>query len=166
MNTQTRNDHRRIIRSIWIGFGIGIALLVGLKAHGEDTAVIPDAPTPQRATTNETPKQHTVRMFALSSVAGAELGDVLTTEHCRTVPGCHEAILPQALANSPAGMTAFVAGKFLGEFILSNKLARRHPKLALVGDLLSSSLTWSTVGHNIAVQSGGPAKTAERKLGK
>jgi hypothetical protein len=63
-------------------------------------------------------------------------------------------------------MAGFAAGKVATEWYLSNKLARRHPKLASTADLLSGFATWSTVGHNIAVQMGRPPKTAERRLGK
>lgn len=143
-------DAHRMKRGLWIGLGAGALIIGAIAAHGQE---LPDAPKPQA---RKSAGENRARTFALYAVAAGRTGDLITTERCNHVAGCREGETGQAMADSYPAQAAFEAGATVAEWLISNHVAKRHPRIALVGDLLSGAAIWATVGHNLAVQSGRP----------
>ena len=98
----------------------------------------------------ETTLQHRVRWALLGAVAAARAFDWSSTQECLREPSeiCHEVMLPDAAARSKPELALIEAGALGTEVLLSNHLARRHPKLTIVGDALSLSAVLATDVHN------------------
>lgn len=115
-------------------------------------AQLPESPHPNL----ETPLEHKIRYAMLSSVAAGRYLDWKTTSECVRSYDCAEEILPQSLAKSKIGLAAFEAGMSAGEWWLSNRVAHRHPRIAIIMDGISSIAVNSTVIHNYVVLNSPP----------
>jgi hypothetical protein len=141
------------------GIAVGAAILAGATKLRADSVELVDAPRPQPVKTMETHAEHAGRIMVLSAVVAARFEDWRTTKRCNQLSGCHEAELPQAVAGSPWAMAGFEVGWAGAEILVSNKVAKRHPKIAFWGDVISGAAIWSTVGRNYAIQAGRPVAT-------
>lgn len=147
MSAASRKEGKILKRYAEVGFLLAMCCIGTARCQE-----IPEAPKPQVSI--ETPGQRQIRHMDLYGVAAARIGDWITTQQCMHTSTCHEAILPAALAKSGPGLALFEVGSFAGEWYASRKLARRHPKLALVVDGVSMLAISATVGHNAGILGG------------
>jgi hypothetical protein len=96
---------------------------------------IPDAPIPDL---------RLARYTVIGMNAVGDGFDYSSTRECIRIPHCREVELPKSFA-SGAGFPALIVGKLTLEVWLSNRVAHRHPRLALFGDILSCAGTNATV---------------------
>lgn len=131
---------------------VGAVIITHLLLANPLNAQLFDAPRP---VSHETKVEHRLRLTLLWGVGAARAADWQSTEHCLSwrdgQSTCHEAVLPQGLASSKAGLASFEALAWGLEFDLSRRMSWRHPKLALVGDAVSFASLATVVLHNYLV---------------
>lgn len=155
VSAQSRSEGKQIFRCLEIGAVLAIVMVSTARCQS-----VPDAPKPHVSI--ETPAERQIRHAELYGIAGARIGDWITTQRIMNTPGGHELILPSAVAKSGPGLAVAESAFFAAEWYGSGRLARRHPKLAIVIDGMSLVAVSVTVGHNAGQLSGHCATPGSR----
>jgi len=166
MSRQSRKETKSILHSLELGAVLALLAIGCSLAMAQD---LPSAPKPTKSI--ETSFQKEIRYSLLGEIALGRTADWISTQQCVRMAGiCHEAELPNAIAKSKPGLAVFELGMTGLEIWGSNKLARKHPKLAIFADTLSMVSITATVGHNYSVMAQGrkPEATSVKvfKIGK
>ena len=146
MSRQSRKETKSILHSLELGAVLALLAIGCFLAKAQD---LPNAPAASKRV--ETAFQRDIRYSLLGEIALGRTADWISTQQCMRTPGCREAELPQAIAKSKPGLAVFELGMTGLEIWGSNKLARKHPKLAIFADTLSMVSVTATVGHNYSV---------------
>lgn len=114
---------------------------------------LPDTPLVSQTKSNtvETRTQRYIRYEIILDTAAARAADWASTQQCLRTDGCHEAILPNALAHSKVGLALFETGMVGVQWWASNRLARRHPKWAMFADAAQFVAISATVNNNYRI---------------
>jgi len=164
MSRQSQKETKSIMHSLELGAVLALLAIGCSLALAQD---LPTAPKPTRSV--ETPFQRDIRFSLLGEVALSRAADWISTQQCvRMASICHEAELPNAIAKSKPGLVMFELGMTGLEVWGSNKLTRKHPKLAIFADTLSVVSITATVGYNYSVmaQDRKPVPATAIKIGK
>lgn len=130
-------------------FTLAVVLSCASVAYGSD---LPEAPEPFHGEVM-TP---TSLLLAGSVVASRAL-DWASTEECLRRAWCHEGELPNALVHSKPGLAAFEASMTaLGIFAQHEMEKHGHRKMAIVGQVVSSSMILGQDAYNYYVDKSYP----------
>lgn len=134
-----------------LSFTLAVVLSCAGVAHGAD---LPEAPAPFHGIVI-TP---TSLLLAGGLVASRAL-DWASTEECLRRSWCHEGELPNALVHSKPGLAAFeVSMAAVGIFAQHEIGKHGHRKLAIMGQVVSSSLILGQDAYNYYVDKSFPRR--------
>jgi len=146
---QSLPDQWAPMRIARLSFTLAVVLSCAGVAHGAD---LPEAPAPFHGVVI-TP---TSLLLAGGVVASRAL-DWASTEECLRRSWCHEGELPNALVHSKPGLAAFeVSMAGLGIFAQHEIGKHGHRKLAIMGQVVSSSLILGQDAYNYYVDKSYP----------
>jgi hypothetical protein len=132
-----------------LSFTLALVLSCAGVAHGAD---LPEAPAPFHGVVI-TP---TSFLLAGGVVASRAL-DWASTEECLRRSWCHEGELPNALVHSKPGLAAFEVSMAGLSIFAQHEIAKHgHRKLAIMGQVVSSSLMLGQDAYNYYVDKSYP----------
>jgi hypothetical protein len=128
---------------------LAVVLFYASVAYGSD---LPEAPKPLHIEM----MSRTSFLLAGGLVASRAL-DWASTQECLRRSWCHEGELPNALVHSKPGLAAFeVSMSALGIFAQHEVAKHGHKKLAIVGEIVSSSMILGQDAYNYYVDKSYP----------